>query len=174
MANLGHYEADPNNVQGEYTLIEPGEYLVHISGSDMKPTKNGAGHYLELEIEILEGENAGRKLYDRLNLDNPNQQAVDIAQRVLNAICVAVGKLSITDSDELHNIPMIAVVKVDPAKPYTKDGIEREGSPQNSIKTYKPRDGATATPVASAVKSVAAKPAAAAEDKTPPWKKKAA
>lgn len=160
----GTYTADPNDVQGEYTPLPVGDYRVHITDSDMKENSKRNGSYLQLEIEVLDGEHAGRKLTERLNLDNPNGQAVEIAQRTLNAICVAVGKLSIADSNELHNIPMIASVKVDPAKPYTKDGVEHPGSPQNSIKAYKPVGGGTASAPA---------PTPSGGGSAPPWKRAA-
>tara|TARA_Y100001963_G_scaffold152582_1_gene237708 strand:- start:257 stop:739 length:483 start_codon:yes stop_codon:yes gene_type:complete len=153
----GTYTADPDNVQGDYSPIPPGEYRVHVIGSDLKATKAGTGNYLELEMEVLDGEHQGRKLFDRLNIDNPNQQAVDIAQRTLNAICVAVGKLSIADSNELHNIPMIAVVKVDPAR--------GDYGPSNSIKTYKPAGGGNVTAAA------AQNNAPANSNSSPPWKR---
>ena len=153
----GTYTADPDNVQGDYSPIPPGEYRVHVVGSDLKATKAGTGNYLELEMEVLDGEHQGRKLFDRLNIDNPNQQAVDIAQRTLNAICVAVGKLSIGDSNELHNIPMIAVVKVDPAR--------GDYGPSNSIKTYKPAGGGNVT-AAAAQNSTPAN-----SNASPPWKR---
>lgn len=164
----GTYQADPNNVQGDYTPVPPGEYKVHVKDSDMKPTSNGRGNYIQLDLEILEGEHAGRVIIERLNIDNPNQTAVDIAQRSLNAICVAVGKMSIADTVELHNIPMIAVVKVDPAKPYMKDGVEQPGSPSNSIRTYKPATAATP-----AIAQANAAPAAGSPA-SPPWKRNAA
>lgn len=158
MANLGGtYTADPNNVQGDFTPVPPGEYLVHITDSDMVATKTGNGHFLKLDLEILEGDQQGRKLFDRLNIDNPNQQAVDIAQRTLNAICVAVGKLSIADSSELHNVPMVAVVKVDPAK--------GDYGPSNSIGTYKPASGG--------VSSAKPAPAPSNSNSSPPWKRAA-
>lgn len=145
MANLGGtYQADPTNVQGDYTPVPAGDYLVQIESSDIKDARKQGNRYIQLEMAIIEGPEAGRKLTDRLNLWNDNQQAVDIAQRSLNALCVAVSKMSIEDSSELHNIPMIATVKVDPAKPYMKDGVEQPGSPSNSIRTYKPRAAAPA------------------------------
>lgn len=159
------YTADPNNVQGDYTPVPPGEYKVIVKDSDMKENGKRNGHYIQLDLEIIEGEHAGRTLIERLNIDNPNQQAVDIAQRTLNAICVAVGKMSIADTVELHNVPMIAVVKVDPPKPYIKDGVEMPGSPSNSIKTYKPVTAAAAPALA---------PAASAAPASPPWKRAAA
>lgn len=160
MANLGGtYTADPDNVQGDYTPIPPGEYLVHIIDSDMKATKAGTGNYLQLEMEVLDGQHSGRKLFDRLNIDNPNQEAVDIAQRTLNAICVAVGKMSISDSAELHNVPMIAVVKVDPAK--------GEYGPSNSIRTYKPAGGNSPAQTQQAQQTQQASNSNA----SPPWKR---
>lgn len=168
----GTYTADPNNVQGDYTPLPVGDYRVHVVDSDMKENTKRNGSYLQLELEVLDGEHAGRKLTERLNIDNPNQQAVDIAQRTLNAICVAIGKLSISDSSELHNIPMIASVKVDPAKPYMKDGIEYPGSPQNSIKAYKPVGGSgfASGGTAGAASSSAAP---ANSNSSPPWKRTA-
>lgn len=160
----GIYTADPDNVAGDYTPVPPGEYRVIIKDSERKETRNGMGAYYQLDLEIIEGEHKGRKLIERLNLENQNQQAVDIAQRTLNAICVAVGKMSISDTAELHDIPMIAVVKVDPPKPYMKDGVEMPGSPSNSIRTYKPVTAAAPAAAASAA------PAAS----TPPWKRSAA
>ena len=162
----GTYEADAGNLAGDFTPVPPGDYKVIVVESEMKPTKSGTGNYLQLELEIIEGEHTGRKVIERLNIDNPNTQAVDIAQRSLNSICVAVGKMSITDSNELHSIPMIAVIKVDAAKPYMKDGVQQDGLPGNSIRTYKPI-GAAASTFAASTPS----PAASNVNSSPPWKR---
>ena len=82
----------------------------------MRPTKDGGGQYLWLELDVLEGPLAGRKLFDRLNLVNASAQTVEIAQRTLSAICHATGRLQVQDSAELHLIPMIADVTVKPPK----------------------------------------------------------
>jgi len=166
----GTFDATQVEPAGDFTPIAPGEYKVQIISSEMVRNKAGTGSMLKLELEITEGEAAGRKLYDRLNLDNPNQQAVEIAQRTLSAICHAVGKLSVADSEELHMRPMIAVVKVDP--PRSANGKDYGAS--NSIKTYKAADGA-----APAAKSGGGgfKPAAsapAASGGAAPWKRSAA
>lgn len=94
--------------------IPPGKYVVQIVASEWKPTKAGTGQYLSLELDILEGEHAGRKMWDLLNLDNPNPKAVEIAEETLRDICVAQGKLSCDDSEELHFIAMTATVKIKP------------------------------------------------------------
>lgn len=163
MANLGGtFDATQVEPQGEYTPIPAGEYKVQIITSEMVENKAQTGQMLKLELEIMDGEQAGRKIFDRLNLDNPNATAVEIAQRQLSAICHAVGVLSVQDSEELHFKPMIAVIVVTPPK--------GEYGAGNNIKTYKQVGEA-----APAAKSgfVASKPAAAAGGGVP-WKKQAA
>ena len=136
----GTFDATQVEPQGDYTPVPPGDYKVQIVTSEMVENSARTGHMLKLEVEIIEGDQAGRKIYDRLNLDNPNAQAVEIAQRTLSAICHATGKLSVSDSAELHMIPMLAVIKVDP--PRSSGGKDYGAS--NSIKTYKKLDNAPA------------------------------
>jgi hypothetical protein len=96
------------------TPIEPvpsGKYIAMVIESENKPTKAGTGHYLQLTFEILEGDYKGRLLWARLNLDNPNAQAVSIARAELSSICRAVGVMQPNDSMELHNLPMVISVR---------------------------------------------------------------
>jgi hypothetical protein len=119
--------------QQPFEVLPAGKYRVQIVASEMRRTKDGTGEYLWLEEEILEGEYKDRKIWDRLNLENTNQQAVDIANRTLSAICHAVGVPVITDSEQLHFIPMMATVRVRPAK----DGYDAS----NEIRGYGPVEG---------------------------------
>lgn len=99
-----------------YDLIPDGWYQAMIIDSEVKPTKAGTGHYLQLTIEVTDGEHAGRYVWDRLNLDNPNETAVAIAQETLAQICHAVGVLEPKDTEELHHKPMEVRVGIQPAK----------------------------------------------------------
>ena len=114
MAQLGGTfdasQVDPNQ---PHETLPPGEYRVQIISSEMRVTKAGTGQYLFMELEILDGVMAGKKLFDRLNLVNPNRQAEEIAQRTLSAICHAVGRMQVTDSEELHFKPLVVKVVVD-------------------------------------------------------------
>lgn len=133
-----------------------GWYNAAMDSSEMKPTKDGSGAYLECGFKILDGQYANRKVFARLNLRNANQVAVEIAYKELSAICHATGRLKVTDSTELHGIPMKIKVKVrkDPTGEYEDS---------NEITNYKnindPTAGATAAPGAPAVPAAA--PAAA-------------
>ena len=94
-----------------FEAIPAGKYTAIITDSDLKETRSGNGRYLQLEFEITEGEYAGRKLWSRLNIENPNPEAVKYARADLAAICRAVGVLHPGDSVELHNLPLRITVR---------------------------------------------------------------
>lgn len=98
-----------------FSLMPNGDYLAIISESEMKPNKKLTGHYLQLTIEILDENFKGRRIWSRLNLDNPNQTAVDIAERDLADIQLAVGVQNVSDSSELHDKPFMVTLKTKPA-----------------------------------------------------------
>jgi hypothetical protein len=110
------FDASQVNPSSSYDALPAGKYPAQIIASEMRVTKDGNGQYLYLEIDILDGMFAGRKLFDRLNLVNRNSDAVQIAERTLSSLCRAVGKLQVKDSTELHLIPFIADVRVRPGK----------------------------------------------------------
>ena len=127
---------DANTVEpSNFDVYPAGKYLAQIVSSEMRPTKDGRGQYLFLELDILEGPFAGRKLFDRLNLVNDNPDTVDIATRTLSSICRATGQMQVKDSEQLHLIPLIADVRVRPPK--------GQYGESNSIR-YLPRNAAAA------------------------------
>ena len=136
MANLSGFnaaEVEPNN---GFELIPSGDYEAVIVASEMKPTKKG-GEYLSFEIQIANGPQQNRKLFDNLNLVNANATAVTIAKGTLSAICRAVGVLTPNDSSDLHNKPFRISVGI--RKREDNDEM------QNHIKSYKPRNVGPAT-----------------------------
>jgi hypothetical protein len=148
--NFNAHEVDPATI---FDPIPAGKYIAVITESEMKPTKTGNGHFLELTLEVVEGEYKGRKVWARLNLDNPNQTAVKIAQSELSAICRAVNVMQPQDSVELHNLPMEITVKC--RKREDTDEIT------NEIKGYAEK-GNSANPSA---------PAEQAQSNAAPWKR---
>lgn len=139
---------DPRNVEPN-AVFEPvptSWYTGQIVESSLKPTSNQNGHYLELKVQIMGGDYNNRTIFDRLNLDNPNQQTVDIAYRTLSAICHAVGlgQQEVEDSQLLHGRPLLFKVNERPARTDATTGTRYEAS--NEIKGYKAIDP-TAAPV---------------------------
>ena len=84
---------------------------------------------------MIDGPYKNRLLWSRLNLDNPNAQAVQIAQGELSAICRAVGVMQPKDSIELHNLPLLITVKCKKR--------EDTGDVVNEIKGYAKKEAAT-------------------------------
>lgn len=170
MANLGMtFDATQVEPSAGFEVIPAGKYHVQIVNSEMRPTKAGNGEMLWLEMSIIDGPHANKRLFDRLNLVNPNSQAVEIAQRTLSAICHATGQMSVSDSEQLHHRSMIANVKVRPAGP-DKSGTHREA--QNEIGGYEPMSGHR--PVAQVTTAAPVVAAAAAKPATPPWRRNSA
>jgi hypothetical protein len=149
MANLNGFDANTVEPSDELEPIPAGKYIAVVTDSEMKPTKSGSGEYLQLTFQIVEGEYANRLLWVRLNLDNPNATAVEIARRELSAICRSVGVLVPTDSVDLHNLPCCIHVRV-------KRRADT-GELQNEIKGYSKKE-AVAAPIAATQVATAAAP----------------
>ncbi len=152
MANLNGFNANDVEPTTAFDPLPAGKYLAAITASEMKPTKAGDGSYLELELTVLEGEHKDRKLWDRLCLNHPNAQAVQIARGTLSAICRAAGVMQPTDSVELHNIPLVVTVKVKKRSD--------NGELANEVAGYAARQAAAGTPQQ-----------APASEATPPWQR---
>ena len=153
MANLNGFDANQVEPADDLEPIPTGKYVAVITDSEMKPTKSGTGNYLQLTFQIVEGEYANRLLWVRLNLDNPNATAVQIARRELSSICRSVGVLVPTDSADLHNLPCMIHVRV--------KRRSDTGELQNEIKGYSKKD-AVAQPIAASD---------VGNSSDPPWKR---
>lgn len=160
LSNL-NFDATAVEPQDSFEPIPAGWYECMIVESEMKQTKSGTGQYLQLRLDVTEGQYANRVLFERLNLDNPNTTAVDIAQRTLSAICHATGVLQPRDSSDLHNIPLRVKVSVRPAG----NGYEAN----NDIKGYESLGGAKQAAPAKATAERSSQPAAQSGATKKPW-----
>lgn len=152
MADLRGFDANQVEPSSDFEPIPAGKYLAVITESEMKANKANTGHYLQLTFQVTDGPYKGRNLWARLNLDNPNSTAVQIARAELSAICRAVGVLAPNDSVELHDLPLVIQVKC----------VKRAdtGELTNEIKGYSKKE----TPAP----ATAAQPSA---NNTPPWRR---
>ncbi len=155
MAHLNGFDANEVEPNTNFDPIPAGKYLAIIVASEMKPTRNGKGEYLQLELDILDGPHKSRKIWDRLVIKHPSEQTVKIARGTLSSICRAVSVMAPRDSAELHNLPLIVSV-----------GLKKRddtGELTNTVKGYAKRDSGAA-PAGAAV--------ANAPGSTPPWARK--
>jgi hypothetical protein len=151
MADLSGFDANQVEPSTDFDPVPAGKYLAVIIDSEEKANKAGTGSYLQLTFQIIDGPYKSRMLWARLNLDNPNATAVQIARAELSAICRAVGVLAPNDSVELHDLPLVIHVK---CKKRTDTG-----EITNEIKGYSKKE--TPAPVT----------AAPTANATPPWKR---
>lgn len=164
-----NFNAESVEPQQSFDVLPKGKYLAMAIASDLKPTKNGSGSYLQFTFEIVDGAFKGRKIFERLNIQNSNKVAEDIAQRALSSFCRAVGVLNVSDSAQLHNLPVMLDVVIDEGKNGYSD--------QNRVYGYSAANGAAprSTPAPSQSAPVSqAQAAAPAANGTPVWKRKAA
>lgn len=133
MANLGGtYDASNGETMGG-DVLPAGEYVAALIKSDRTEAKSGNGNaYINLEFAVQDGPMENRRFWSMLNLWNSNSQAVEIAQRELNSIMHACGKLRVDDTEELHGIPM-----------RVKLAIKTDSyGEKNVVKSYKPLNSA--------------------------------
>ncbi len=130
---------DINNVLGndfdpsqyddnQFGTIPAGWYPVEIESAELKQTKRGDGYYLNIRFNIIGEQYNGRKLFDRINLQNPNQKATEIGQAQLATLAKACGLPVVKDSDELLGKTCEARVKVTQDEQYGED---------NEVTTYR-------------------------------------
>jgi hypothetical protein len=156
------YNPNEHEAAQDFTPLPSGEYPVMVTDSDVKPTKAGNGHYLELTLQVIDGPMKGRLAWSRLNIDNPSAKAVEIANRELKSICEAIGHTDqVTDSAVLHNRPMIARIE------YVKaDGVKTQKD-GNEVKAYKKIEGFVPGPAANTAPAAPSAPASTAG--APAW-----
>jgi hypothetical protein len=140
MAELD-FTFDPNTIEDrvEFTIYPVGEYIAEVTASDYKPTKAGNGKFIELEWTILDGEYAGRKYWDRLNVKHENKVAEDIANSSMKDLMKAIGQPNerCKNTNMLHGIPVKLKIGISKRKDTGED--------QNTVR-YKPINAPASVP----------------------------
>ena len=111
-------------------LLPKGDYQAKVVESAVVPTASGSGEMLKLVFEVTAGDFRRRRIVERLNIVNAHATAQRIAQEKLGRLCAAAGLSGIADSDELHGIPVVIRVDIQPGS----DGY----GDRNAIKDYRP------------------------------------
>lgn len=128
---------DANNVAPNTAPepVETGSYLVCIVGAEEKPTKaNDGSSFLELVLEVKQGPMQGKRVIDRLNLNNKNPQTQEIAYGQLSAIAHVIGRKQLQHSQQLLGGMMTVYVVKEPRN-------DRPGEYSNTVKGYKDVNG---------------------------------
>ena len=175
MADIGQaFDATSVAPQSAPGALPSDWYNVLITDSEMVETKAKTGSMLKLTMKVMDGPNAGRLLWDRLNLYNPNPVAVEIAQKTLSSICHATGVMQVQDSSVLHGIPIMVRAVHKPASGGYDESNDIKGYAAFGSKTSNNEKGVVvpieggSTPAAPPVAPPAAPPVAPPAAFTPP------
>jgi hypothetical protein len=157
----------------DFAPLPQGRYLVEITESDTRTTKNGSGEYVHLKMRVVEGPYENRFLFDNLNYINQNQTAQQIGQKILRRLCrlcSVEGELENTEQLHFHRFHVSVSIKADTGY-----------GPQNAVR-YPDAPDADQMEMLAPAPEPAPKPAAAARPAlrpaasgaAKPWQKTAA
>ena len=129
MAQLNFNAAEVDTTSRD--AIPSGTYEAVVTDSEMRATKSGNGMGINLTFEILsDGPAKGRKVFAWINYEHPKVEAQRIGREELASLCKAVGIANLTDTAQLHNLPLLITV-----------GIDRNDPTRNVVKAYKAKSG---------------------------------
>ena len=161
--SFNSHEVEPQAARDDSPL-PAGLYTVEITGAEVKPLKSGNGTGLSLEFTVIDPpQYAKRKVWQNLNIQHSNQQAEQIGQSQLSALCRAVGVDVLDDSDQLF----LRILRV---RTKVREGANGYG-PRAEVSSFEPAGSTTAHQPAQSTAHQASQPAKSA---TPPWQKRAA
>lgn len=134
MAQLNFNAAEIDTTSRD--AIPSGTYEAVITDSEMKATKNGLGMGINLTFEIIsDGPAKGRKVFVWINYEHPKVEAQRIGREELASLCKAVGVSNLTDTNQLHNLPLLITV-----------GLDKNDSTRNVVKKYASKAAPSAQP----------------------------
>ena len=122
------FDSTTYETPSSFGALPDGKYLCHIVDSEEKISNSG-NKYLNLQIQVLEGDYKNRVLFDIVNLWHPKENVRDIANQTMASICRATKVLKPKSSEELHNKPLVVDIYVETDSQYGE---------QNRVKKYLP------------------------------------
>ncbi len=123
--------------------VPDGNYNVIVEKAEVKDTRSG-GKLIAVQLSVMDGPQANRKIFNQFNMENANAQAVQIGLGQLKGMMKAFGHKNpnrLESTDELVGLKGVVRVKVEEDPGY---------GPQARIKGY------AALPTVGAVNGAAA------------------
>lgn len=169
-----NFDANTVAPSTSFDPLPPAWYPMVITRADIVPSKSAdAGDMLRLELEVDEHrrpEFKGRKVWPTLCINHAKQQTREIARSQLSAIAHAVGKLQLTDTDDLLGCGLLVKIAVVPKTDQYDAKNEAKG--YKSLEEMAEAAPSAPEPKPAAAPAKAAAPArAAAPSGKPAWKK---
>lgn len=136
----------------DFGPLPAGWYDASITKSELKPTKDGNGRFLALELTVLGPKFQNRKLFTNVNVNNKNSaEAERIGQQQLRKIMVAGNLTELADDSQLVGVRVSARTTIKHDKEY---------GDKNEVKDFRAieNDSYVSTPVAQPTSAPSAAP----------------
>lgn len=92
--------------------LPPGWYKMVVNSAEDETSKAG-NRYLQVEFEVTNVDNSGRRVWDNFNLWHPDETVKGIAQRQFSDLARACGLANCKDTDELVGQHLDVLLKVE-------------------------------------------------------------
>jgi hypothetical protein len=123
---MGFFSKPFNSAEVEpakpFEVLPPGNYSVVITSAAAKPTRDGRGEYLAMEMKTVQGDSANRKLFHNITLANASAQAEEIGHGQLAALCRACKVAVLRSPADIINKIIRVKVAVEKRKDTGQDG----------------------------------------------------
>ena len=114
------------------SLISEGWHTVIARDTEIRVSRKG-DNYLQVELQLTDGDHSGARVWTNFNLWNSNPKAVEVSEARLSDFCRAIGIDAVQDSwSELCNRTLQAKITVRPG-----DG---DYGPRNDVAGFKKAD----------------------------------
>ena len=112
MAYIGFNADSVPDVPNSYDPLPAGDYLVEISATNVEMSQKG-NELLKVTFDVLQPDQyQGRKVFSNYTIGGNNPVAIATGQGILKQVCRSIGLMHVTDSAEMHGIPLCIRVVV--------------------------------------------------------------
>lgn len=119
-----------------FDLLPAGDYLSKIFKSEVVENSKKTGLVLKLSHEVIAGPHEGSKFLNSFNITHDNPETQGISRTQLRKLIELLGvPLNTDDSSKLHNIPVVAHLKIEEWEANNKKGSS------NKVSYYKSAAG---------------------------------
>lgn len=115
----------------DFDVLPRGKYPCVVLDSSEKDTRAKDGKYFEFEFEVVAGDFKKRKLWARLNIENPSEVAQRIGREQFKGLCKACGKEGAKTTEALHGKYVVCLVSIEQGQNGPMNRVDGFMSPQD-------------------------------------------
>jgi len=129
-----------NAKENSFAPIPAGQYFLIADEAEVKQTKDGTGEYINIKFKVMDGEQAGRFVFQMFNIKNKNEKAVEIGIGQLKSFmrCAGLTNMVLASPLDLIGLRCDALIKIK----------SDDFGDKAVISYFKPHDGTAAPTVA--------------------------